>query len=76
VYAETGLVDEELHMRAALRYGGDRAALSHITALGRWGLPVPQSPIHLLVGHDLRSPKDPGLSSINVPGSRMRRHWL
>ena len=42
VYVDTARVgDVELRQRAALLYAGDDAVLSHLTALRRWGLSLP-----------------------------------
>jgi very-short-patch-repair endonuclease len=46
--------DRHLWLRAALAYAGDRAALSHTTALAVWGLGAPDGPIHLTVPRDVR----------------------
>jgi very-short-patch-repair endonuclease len=43
-------VDRPILIRAARRYTGPAAALSHTTALAVWGLPAPETgPIHLTV---------------------------
>lgn len=42
-------------LRAAVRYADGRAAVSHVTGLGVWGLPVPDPPrIHLTTGPEHR----------------------
>jgi len=53
-YVATGLEDDPVTLRrAALMYAGPGAALSHLTALQHWKLPVPPSaqrgPVHVTV---------------------------
>lgn len=52
IYVDSGRVTEpKLRARAALRYAGPVAALSHVTALGVWRLPggALDGPVHVLV---------------------------
>jgi hypothetical protein len=57
VYADPARIAEpKLRARAALRYAGPDAALSHVTALGVWRLPggALDGPVHLLVPAERR----------------------
>lgn len=49
VYADAAFLGQPMtKLRTALRYGGENAALSHLTGLSLWGLPLPPDvPIHL-----------------------------
>lgn len=58
-YVATGLEDDPVILRrAALLYAGPGAALSHLTALQHWKVPVPPSaqrdPVHVTVPADRR----------------------
>lgn len=58
VYAQAHLLDHPTtRLRAALRYGGEGAALSHTTGLSLWDLPLPAGgPVHLTAdGRRLRA---------------------
>jgi very-short-patch-repair endonuclease len=50
-------------VRAAVRYADGKAAISHLTALAGWGLPVPDrgGRIHLMAGPEHRLRGAPGL---------------
>lgn len=62
VYADPAVVGEPVtRLLAALRYGGDNAALSHTTGLTLWGLPLPPGlPVHLTT-EDRQLGADPSL---------------
>ena len=52
----------EIRARAALVYLGPAAALSHLTAVGRWGLPAPSvRTIHAIVPYRQNTRPTPGL---------------
>jgi very-short-patch-repair endonuclease len=54
--------DREALTRAAVMYAGGVAALSHLSSLGRWRLPVPESgPVHLMTAESSRLRGAPGL---------------
>jgi very-short-patch-repair endonuclease len=58
---------------AAMAYAGNRAALSHLTALASWRLPVPVGgPIHLLTDESRRLRGTPGLMVHRREGLELR----
>jgi len=53
--APASLADPAIRCRAALAYAGPDAALSHVSALATWGLPVvASSEVHVVTGHGRR----------------------
>lgn len=56
------LADPRTHFRAALAYAGPGAALSHLSGLSQWDLPVPATDaVHILTGRDRQLRGAPGL---------------
>jgi very-short-patch-repair endonuclease len=55
-------LDRERLIRAALRYAGDQVAVSHVSGLALWRLPVPESgPVHLTTADTRHLRGAPGL---------------
>lgn len=66
----------QLRRRAALRYAGGRAALSHATALAGWQLPVPeQASINITTGTDCQLRGAPGVRAHRRDGFRVEPPW-
>lgn len=68
VYVDGERVDDvELRERAALIYAGSQAALSHLSALRRWGLPLPDGvkQVHVTVPAHVRRRGRPHVVTIH-----------
>jgi len=63
VYLDPELGDDRMALtRAAVLYAGGRAAVSHLSALGLWRLPVPDDgPVHLMTAPSSHLRGAPGL---------------
>jgi hypothetical protein len=62
--------DSEIHRRAALRYAGPEAALSHPSGLAAWGMSVPEgNAVHISVDRSCRLRHAVGLVG---PSTRLR----